>query len=105
MTKVNKKKLKIEFLVVLFNKLVGSTSEVWYSTIPLILELCATVAIKNILLVLFKDMHGEGNYAPLMDDQQDVEVLGGKEENGWTVVRFRRKLQTCDKQDMSISVS
>ena len=50
-------------------------------------------------------MHGEGNYAPILDDHQDAEVVGGREENGWTVVRFRRKLQTCDNQDMGIGVS
>ena len=50
-------------------------------------------------------MYGEGNYAPLMDEHQDVDVLEGREENGWTVVRFKRNLQTCDDQDMGISVS
>jgi len=58
--------------------------------------------VKNDGNIVLYDMHGEGNYAPILDDHQDAEVVGGREENGWTVVRFRRKLQTCDNQDMGI---
>ena len=50
-------------------------------------------------------MYATGNLPPVKDKREDVEALGGKHEDGWTVVRFRRKLQTCDEQDMGISVS
>jgi len=40
-----------------------------------------------------------------LDDRQDVELLWAKYESPWTVVRFRRKLDTEDEQDAAINVN
>ena len=35
----------------------------------------------------------------MIDAQQDLNLIESKEENGYTVLKFKRKLNTCDKDD------
>lgn len=52
-----------------------------------------------------QDRHGvDTNTYPPMDTIQDVELLDGLEVDGWTIIKFRRLLVTCDSQDMDITV-
>lgn len=46
------------------------------------------------------------NGEPVMDQSQDYVLLSGHENKTHTVIRFRRKLDTCDeKYDVAITVS
>ncbi|XP_071651989.1 MOXD1 homolog 1-like isoform X1 [Temnothorax longispinosus] len=51
------------------------------------------------------DSHGieEMNAAPVTDVYQDVQVLGGSQNETHTIVTFARKWQTCDPQDRQLS--
>ncbi|KAK3101729.1 hypothetical protein FSP39_005907 [Pinctada imbricata] len=51
----------------------------------------------------FKDRHSTGKSAPPIDDSQDWILLHGEENNFGTVLKFTRKISTCDKQDMGIT--
>jgi len=53
--------------------------------------------------VFVLDTHGEGNFAPIVDDHSDVIKVSGSEKDGWTFVTFKRKLFTCDSQDIPIT--
>ncbi|XP_011861673.1 PREDICTED: MOXD1 homolog 1 [Vollenhovia emeryi] len=49
------------------------------------------------------DSYGiESNAAPVTDASQDVQVLGGSQNETHTVVTFVRKWQTCDSQDYQL---
>ncbi|CAG0885313.1 unnamed protein product [Darwinula stevensoni] len=50
-----------------------------------------------------RDRYGRGNMAPVMDPQQDWEVLWGFENGTHTVLRFRRRLHTCDSHDWTFT--
>ena len=51
-------------------------------------------------------MYATANGAPAKDMSQDVKLLSATESNGVTIVRFKRKLNTCDKEkDNVITVS
>ena len=41
---------------------------------------------------------------PLMDSQQNLELLEGKETSQFTMLKFSRKLKTCDLNDRAIEV-
>lgn len=51
-----------------------------------------------------QDAYGVGNIRPVKDKIQDTNLLGGKEEDGWTIIDFSRKLQTCNEHDITITV-
>ncbi|VDI10952.1 Hypothetical predicted protein [Mytilus galloprovincialis] len=51
----------------------------------------------------FKDCHTEGHYAPTIDSSQDWMLLQGLEDNFGTVLKFVRKLDTCDDKDYQIT--
>ncbi|CAG2243417.1 unnamed protein product [Mytilus edulis] len=51
----------------------------------------------------FKDCHTEGHYAPTIDVSQDWMLLQGLEDNFGTVLKFVRKLDTCDDKDYQIT--
>jgi len=41
-----------------------------------------------------------------LDPEQNIEVLGGRESEGWTVIRFRRQLAACETtHDKEITVT
>lgn len=46
--------------------------------------------------VYFRDYHTEAYSHPLSDSSQDWIIDYGYEENGWTVLGFHRRLDTCD---------
>lgn len=47
------------------------------------------------------DRHAVGKMRPIIDAQQDWHLIDGREEAGWTIVTFTRKVDTCDaKEDM-----
>nr|CAI5864751.1 unnamed protein product [Callosobruchus analis] len=67
--------------------------------------------LSRLLLVPSKDRHvkpSPGNSAvdrePEVDPSQDYQLLLGYENNTHTVLRFRRKLDTCDRHDIPITV-
>jgi len=40
-----------------------------------------------------------------LDPEQNIEVLGGGEKEGWTVIKFRRQLAACETtHDKEITV-
>jgi len=40
-----------------------------------------------------------------LDPEQNIEVLGGRECDGWTVIKFRRQLAACEmNHDREITV-
>jgi len=45
------------------------------------------------------DRHGVGNTYPPMDDKQDYELISGSENSTHTILKFKRKLDTGDKND------
>ena len=56
---------------------------------------------------MHQDRHTSGRFAPEVDRQQDWFLLHGEENDQGTVLRFVRKLDTCDpngNQDIAISV-
>ena len=40
-----------------------------------------------------------------LDGSQDYDLIGAQENETHTVLRFRRKLVTCDDKDLNITVS
>ena len=48
------------------------------------------------------DRHAAANTMPSVDAQQDYELLGASEAGGITILKFKRKLVTCDKNDLAI---
>lgn len=62
------------------------------------------------VFVLFQDRHvkdSPGNSVdrePEVDPSQDYQLLLGYENNTHTVLRFKRRLDTCDYHDVPITV-
>lgn len=46
-----------------------------------------------------KDTHATGFVTPITDNAQDWVLIGAKEENGYTILKMKRKLNTCDKEN------
>ena len=42
---------------------------------------------------------------PQVDAQQDYELISLKEEDGKTIMKIKRKFDTCDSEDNKIEVS
>ena len=56
--------------------------------------------------VLFlQDRYAEGRYLPPIDESQDWFLVGGEEEDGFTVLEFTRNFQSCDGKDLNVEVS
>ncbi|XP_064598301.1 DBH-like monooxygenase protein 1 homolog [Liolophura sinensis] len=53
--------------------------------------------------VFFEDRHATGKWEPISDTSQDWKLITGSQNDTHTVLRFWRKLQTCDKQDRPIT--
>jgi len=52
-----------------------------------------------------KDCHGIGNEPPPRDPEQNVELLDGMESDGWTMIKFRRQIASCEEgYDLEITV-
>ena len=63
---------------------------------------CHAAALNN-----FQDRHTTGNHtAPILDASQDWFLLHGEENEQGTILKFVRKLDTCDTpDDIPIGVS
>lgn len=54
------------------------------------------------------DCHGAlhpSSGPPLQDDTQNYDVLDGKQNGTHTILKFKRKIETCDPFDIPLSVS
>ena len=52
-----------------------------------------------------KDCHATGKSSPIIDAEQDYVLLDGAEVDGYTILKFKRKLITNDQaNDMDIEV-
>ncbi len=52
-----------------------------------------------------QDRYAEAKEQPPIDESQDWELLSGREEDGYTILQFRRDWVTCDDRDRNIDVS
>ncbi|XP_068702591.1 DBH-like monooxygenase protein 1 [Montipora foliosa] len=50
----------------------------------------------------FQDRHADGYMVPDVDSQQDYELISLSEDNGKTIMKFKRKFDTCDTDDIKI---
>lgn len=57
------------------------------------------------IYLFIKDYHTTGHTAPILDQSQDWVLLYGEENNNGTILKFTRKLDTCDPDDIKITVS
>ena len=53
----------------------------------------------------FQDAHGDQFGQVHRDKSQDYSLIVGYQYQDTTVLRFTRKLETCDTEDLSITVS
>ena len=53
----------------------------------------------------FQDRHTVGKIPPVLDASQDWFLLHGEETIEGTILKFVRKLDTCDDDDIPIGVS
>ncbi|XP_077997834.1 DBH-like monooxygenase protein 1 [Glandiceps talaboti] len=53
--------------------------------------------------VFFKDRFATKNGEPDIDESQDYELLGGMETETHTILKFTRKLETCDDKDRTVA--
>lgn len=51
-----------------------------------------------------KDMHGVGDSPPILDQRQDWQLLSAFENATHTSLRFKRSLDSCDPEDVAITV-
>ncbi|KFM72379.1 DBH-like monooxygenase protein 1-like protein, partial [Stegodyphus mimosarum] len=50
-----------------------------------------------------QDRYAHKNGLPILDDQQDWELLNGYENRTHTILQFSRKFDTCDQQDLPVT--
>ena len=55
-------------------------------------------------MTLSQDRFADARSPPLIDDQKDWEFEFGEEQNGFTIIGFRRNYITCDDRDLPITV-
>ena len=60
--------------------------------------------MKKKLYSLSKDRYADGYSVPVLDKHQDYELTGFSEKDGTTILKFKRKIDTCDKRDRKIEV-
>lgn len=51
-----------------------------------------------------KDTHAISKSAPLVDDVQDWHLIEATEKKGYTILKVKRKLRTCDSNDIEIKM-
>ena len=59
--------------------------------------------VKDTGEVMGKDTFAKGESSPLIDESQDYEILGGMQNATHTVIRFKRKWDTCDDNDIKLN--
>ncbi len=52
-----------------------------------------------------QDRHATGHVTPQIDSQQDYELISLEENSGKTIMKFKRKFETCDPQDNTVQVN
>ena len=57
------------------------------------------------LFFLFKDRFADAKALPPIDEQQDYELTGFQESGGKTLLKFKRKFDTCDPRDRKLEVN
>lgn len=57
-----------------------------------------------IMIFILQDRHATANAFPILDKKQNYEALYGAENATHTVLKFKRKLTTCDPDDYIITV-
>ena len=55
--------------------------------------------------LLLQDRFADARSLPPVDKQQDYELTGFQESGGKTVLKFKRKFDTCDSRDRKLEVS
>jgi hypothetical protein len=63
--------------------------------------------MSHVYRICVQDAHAQDtNGAPIADPEQDCTLVGGRQNESHTVVRFRRALDTCDvNHDYVLGVS
>lgn len=56
-------------------------------------------------LFILQDRYADSKAVPPIDDQQDYELTYSQESNGRTLLKFKRKFDTCDSRDRKLEVS
>ena len=51
-----------------------------------------------------QDAHGNQFGQMVQDKSQDIQLIVGYEYQGTTVIRFKRKINTCDGEDLALTV-
>ena len=54
---------------------------------------------------MFKDRFADAKALPPIDEQQDYELTGFQESGGKTLLKFKRKFDTCDPRDRKLEVN
>ncbi|XP_031554202.1 DBH-like monooxygenase protein 1 isoform X2 [Actinia tenebrosa] len=49
------------------------------------------------------DRYAEGQWMPEIDEHNDYHLTFGEEKNGKTILKFYRKIDTCDKKDIKLT--
>ena len=52
----------------------------------------------------FSGHHATGHSTPQIDSQQDYELISLQEDSGKTIMKFKRKFDTCDPDDNKVQV-
>ena len=52
-----------------------------------------------------QDRYADAEARPPVDSSQDWELVEGKEEEEYTILKFKRDWVTCDDRDRNIDVS
>ena len=56
------------------------------------------------ILIFFQDRYAHAKAIPSIDEQQDYELTGFQESGGKTLLKFKRKFDTCDPWDRKLEV-
>ena len=56
------------------------------------------------IFILFQDRYAHAQAIPSIDEQQDYELTGFQENGGKTLLKFKRKFDTCDPWDRKLEV-
>ena len=58
----------------------------------------------NRISIFSQDRFITSESIPPIDKQQDYDLTGSQENDGKTVMKFKRKFDTCDPQDRKLEV-
>lgn len=75
-----------------------------YAKALLSLMMYEIVFLQSRVDTFFQDAHGDSAGRMIKDKSQDYKLIVGYQYQGGTVLRFKRKLNTCDGDDLVITV-